>query len=72
MRIYKGLSVLAGIAALSLAAVAPASADSYRSQSNYSRARRSRASGSTDYAAHTRDDRAGSSPATYNRYRYDR
>ena len=92
MRIYKGLGVLAGVAALSLAAMAPASAeffschdkpgqllysyngtpDGFRSHSNYSRARSSRAYGSTDYAAHTRYYRAGSSPATYNRYRYDR
>ena len=93
MRIDKGLVLLAGIAALSLAAVAPASAeffschdkpgqllysyngtpDSYRSRHNYSPTSSSyRAYGSTDYAAPTHNYRAGSSGATYDRYRTNR
>jgi DNA topoisomerase IB len=91
MRIYKGLSVLVGVAALSLTVVAPASAeffscrdkpgqllysyngtpDSYRSHNPHSRASAYRSYGSSEYSAHTRYYRAGSSHATdYRSQRY--
>jgi hypothetical protein len=87
MRILSGFGLLAAISALTLGAVAPASAemftchdkpgqvlysysgtpDSYRSRRNYSRAGDSSYASTTDYAAHTRYYRAGSSRATYYR-----